>query len=118
MSVSLGGYVDTGVGGTSHTPQNVGVTLLRNISDAQSFGCKDRTYSVSLIGGEILPERVSGVENGEKTDNVDLGRAAGRNEHKVMKEKYGKDLHESSTGRSLSIEKDEDHEYYSTIQSI
>jgi len=78
MGVGLGGYVDTGVGGTSHTPQNVGVTLLPNISNVWYHECTDRTYSVSLIGGEILPERVSRVENGEKTDNVDLGRTAGR----------------------------------------
>jgi hypothetical protein len=87
MGIGLGGYVDTGVGGTSHTPQHVGVTLLPNIIDALRFECEDRTYSVSLIGGEILPERVSRVENGEKTDDVDLGRAAKTYENTPMKEK-------------------------------
>jgi hypothetical protein len=35
-----------------------------------------RTYSVSLLGGQVFSERVTRVEDGQETDDVDFGRAA------------------------------------------
>jgi hypothetical protein len=34
-----------------------------------------RTYGVGLLGGQVFSERVTGVEDGQETDDVDFGRA-------------------------------------------
>jgi hypothetical protein len=47
-----------------------------NLISLVSGGEVMRTYGVSLLSGQVFSERVTGVEDGQETDDVDFGRAA------------------------------------------